>query len=604
MKFKSLFIQIIIFIPFLALSFQSGLSQTLLKGTIRDAKKKTPLSYCGVSVKGTHKSCIANEDGVFQIIANTDKDSLIFAFLGYTSKTLAASEILRNNRISLESSEIVIEEFVIHADDDYLYDIFRQAVRKIKNSPSINSKLYFNVQTEYQKQFVEMLECYYNCTLTGSTIADLHLKNGRIGLALADDSSFFVSLNTSKAISYINLSESNEYLPSIPFQFSKSKMRKNFALKIFPRREDDEHAYHLGFTPKKNDGSCFSGEVWIDKKTYNIIKLILNGENLNIHPFLPLFSGTAIDSVSMNISLTYNTTEDYARMSSLVFKYNFVFRIGLLSKKVNTKGVMYFYDTGDPFILPYFDYDENQSDYRKITFLPYNASFWNNSNGLINTEEQLSIIDFLHQNGVLLNYYHSKFNIIPKRNYLKLKGNFFEDNLVYWSDTSRLSLKKNQIAKDSLQNLSVNSQQVKADLYHFRVQIFLDINPVGDTLQWLSATVFDVFKSFYKLPEEKYSNCFLNIYFDICEIERRKMEARLREIPRPDKAKIDAIYNQTLKDIDVQTALYLKKVQSGKNYSELVKWNNYVKKTLGVDNIKIFDVKDENALVPPEHSSP
>ena len=576
------------FILLLLLTSLHAFSQTSLQGTVYDAKKKTPLPFCGVSIKGSRQSCITNADGVFQIMADLQSDSLVFSFLGYKKKTVAASAVARNERVFLTGIEIVFDEVVIHADDDYLYDIMLKCRKQMNASPSDVSKVYFSLETEYDHQAVEMLECYNNCRLRGNVIEDLRLKNGRIGLALNRDSAYFASLNTSRAISYLNLSGKNEYMPTLPFQFSKSGMKKNFSLKMLSVYEAGTPVYHIGFAPRKSEGKAFSGEVWIDKTTYAILKIDLKGEQLSQHPFVSLWPSATVDSVCMNVNMTYTMEAGHSMLSTLSFNYSLLFRKMAFEREVKTSGMMYFYDFGDPFILPYFEYDLSQSDYRKITFFPYNEAFWKNSKGLIYTEKQRLILNFLREHGNLVNYASVTDKDIPLNSFVRHHKRFFEDNYVFWSDTNRVSVKKNHLNKDSLAAFNIDRLKVKADLYHFKARIFLDINPVGDTLQWFSATVFDVYESFYKLPESLSTNCFLNLYFDLCEIERRKMESRLRIIAHPDKAQIDAIYQQTLSAIDIQTALYLKKVQSGDNLKELKIWNDRVRDELGVDNFKVF----------------
>ncbi|MEI6577175.1 MAG: carboxypeptidase-like regulatory domain-containing protein [Bacteroidota bacterium] len=567
----------------------SGFAQISIQGTVRDSKRKAPLSFCGITLKSTKTSCIANEDGGFRINVNSEKDSIVISFLGYKSKTLVASSILNRPLIFLEPKDILIDEVVIHADDDYLFDIMQECRERINRSLSHQAKAYFNLETEYQKQIVEMLACYYNATFNGNSIEELNLKNGRIGLAVTSDSSYFVSMNTSRAITYLNLTHNNEYLPKIPFQFSKNKMRHHFLLKMIAVYESGSPVYHIAFSPRINDGNSFHGEVWIDKSTYTLLKVTLSGENLKTHPFLPMWPKTSIDSVSISIMQTYELNDKAGILHDLNFSYSLIFKKKEFQRDVKTKGVMYFYDLEKPFILPYFDYDVTQSDYRKITFFPYNASFWNHSNGLLNTRKQSENLSFLKKNGLLLNYNHKLDADLPINKLNLVHGKFFEDNYVYWSDTSRLSLKKNSICKDSLVNLNV--QKVKADLYQFKAQVFLDVNEIGDSLHCFSATVFDVFDSFYKLTEEKTSNCFLNIFFDIYEIERRNMDKKLRESSH-NKEQIDLIYKLTIETIEAQTALYLKKTQSGDNFAELKIWNDYVFKNLGIDNFMIFKIND------------
>jgi hypothetical protein len=124
-------------------------------------------------------------------------------------------------------------------------------------------------------------------------------------------------------------------------------------------------------------------------------------------------------------------------------------------------------------------------------------------------------------------------------------------------------------------------------LYEFSIQILLDINPLDSSFACKSFTIFDLGKTFYHLKTTEYSNTFINIYFDICEIERRKMEEKLK---RNNKSisEIETIYHSTLSDIENITNQYKKEVQRGNNIKMLRKWNNYVLENLGINNIEIF----------------
>ena len=130
-------------------------------------------------------------------------------------------------------------------------------------------------------------------------------------------------------------------------------------------------------------------------------------------------------------------------------------------------------------------------------------------------------------------------------------------------------------------------QSFTSDRYHFKAQLFLDVNPAGDSILHFSASVFDVFGSYYNLPSDSSTDCFMNIYFDLCEIERRKMELVMNSHSW-NAVQLDSIYQRATENFDKQSELYLKEVQAGKNKKESDKWNRYVLENLGIDNKKIF----------------
>src|SRR6185295_213680 len=125
----------------------------------------------------------------------------------------------------------------------------------------------------------------------------------------------------------------------------------------------------------------------------------------------------------------------------------------------------------------------------------------------------------------------------------------------------------------------------------FDVGIFLDINESGNSFSHFSATVFDPFESYYHTEPDSLTDCFMNICFDIYEIERGKLERVLANFTF-NKSQIDSLYQQTEKKAEAETQRYFKEVQHGKNFTILKKWNKYVLENLGIDNMKWFGLNE------------
>jgi len=186
-------------------------------------------------------------------------------------------------------------------------------------------------------------------------------------------------------------------------------------------------------------------------------------------------------------------------------------------------------------------------------------------------------IIFFKNNGIFLNY----------KSNLNDTVSFFQDTDVTWSGEKRLSLKKNKLKSDTITKYTSGNQPFLSSLYTIEAQIFLDINKKGDSLVHFSVTVFDVFQTFYNLPEEKQTNCFINIYFDLCEIERRKMEHTLSG-KNYAFAQIDSIYKVSVQNLAKTKSVYMKEVFLGRNKDQLKKWNDVVYKELNIDNFMFF----------------
>lgn len=592
-------------------------SQTVIKATVKDSKTKEPLDFSNVAIKGTKKGTITNSEGVFSISVDITKDILIISYLGYENKTISAEELLQKPQILLVKKGYVLQEVSVHSDNDYLYDIMGKCrERLIKNNTSNTAKVYYGMETEsktlsmeYQEskgsaiinnvpeeqkeEPVELLECFYNGYFKGINLQELRFKNGRTALAAKDN--YFLTLNSSKAISKVLLVDKNKDFPVIPFQCNDNNMKRLFNIE---QQYSDDNSYNIKFYPKNDNKECFSGEVWIEKKTFNLLKIILRVENTEVHPFLPLFPFDTISNVSLNITNTYKNIEDKIIPDHINFNYSFSYSsrrdtlttalFKTIKREIKSKGVMYFYDYNQPFILPYFNYSNDFNDYNKMSFIPYNNIFWINNNSLIQTEKQKENFGFLLKNGKLINYNEGMYgkDFLTTLPELEMKQ-FFEFFYAFWSSNKRLipNLKSPQFKPYSK---DIINKSILTDLYQLKVQLLLDVTESNDSLICKSYTVFDNELTFYHLPTDSNTNAFINIYFDICEIERMKMHNKLNS-KNYTASQIDSIYKETIINMDNIANKYLKEVNLGENDKFFRQWNKYVFDNLSIDNIKMVE---------------
>ncbi len=71
--------------------------------------------------------------------------------------------------------------------------------------------------------------------------------------------------------------------------------------------------------------------------------------------------------------------------------------------------------------------------------------------------------------------------------------------------------------------------------YELNAQIYLDINKVKDSTQVVTATYYDSFISFYNLSINNNVHAFINIYFDLVEIERLKLQDQIEKSDKKNK---------------------------------------------------------------------
>jgi len=574
-------------------------SQTVIHGLVRDSKTHESLPYCSISVKASTKGALTNGDGAFSIPVSFKNDTLQFSYVGYHTQVIPATRLYQNKVVLLERKEVLLQEIIVHANNDFLYDITDRCRRKLNQDKAGHmAKIYYGIETQTNECPIELVECYYNGTIRGSAIDQLYFKNGRIGLSELNNR-YFLTLNSSKAISSIELTKKSDDAPSCPFQFSKREMKKYFVLEL---EYCDDKMYKIKFHPRNDQNRRFSGEIFVDKETFALLKTDLSIKNAVKHPFLPISPKDSLYHVDLNISGTYKQDGDAILPDHINFSYHVTYKSVrdsinslipfIITREINTTGVMYFYDYDHPFILPYFEYDANYDDYRKMSIIPYNEIFWNHNSRLLLTEKQKEDIGFFSHEGKLINFKEGNYG----KNFLNIVRydsnndptvhSFYEYYYTFWSPDERIRI-NGKLLRNEIYSPERINQTIQSNLYNLKVQILLDVTQSDDSLFCKSYTVFDAVKTFYHLPAQPYTMAFLNIYFDLCEIERRRMEKELNAHGQS-MEQIDSVYKETMSRIDRITQHYLKEVQLGKKEKELLEWNHYVMKNLNIDNFNLF----------------
>jgi len=585
-----LFLSSVLFL-FLGYSF----SQTRITGVVRDSQTGEPLPFSSIAVKSSTQGTIANSDGAFSLPVNLIRDTLVFSYLGYEAMEISAKELAGIKIVLLKRKDILLQEVVVHSSDDYLYEILDRCRKNLlKNCGETVSKVYYGIETKTKDRPVELLECYYNGYLNGISVNSLKLKNGRIGVAEIDKR-YFLTLNSSKGISRMPLISVRDDYPSLPLQMTKREAKKRFLLS--PGQGDNE-TVHIAFRPKKESLSQFSGDLWIDKQSHALVKADLHIVNARKHPFLPVFPADSICRIDMDISHAFEKEGSTSRLDHISFSYRITYKSvrdtpmvavpSIIQRELITSGIIYFYDYGNPFILPCFTYDNEIDDYSKISIIPYNDFFWDNNNTMVLTSAQKENLGFFANEGCLVNYRENNFG----KDFLRIRhtdstfSSLYESNYYFWSPNKRIMLNR-KLNQNLIYPREKVNNSILSNLYSLKVQFLLDVTQKDETFDYRSYTVFDAAKTFYHLEEEPETRAFLNIFFDICEIERRKMENLLNSSGNTIQ-KIDSIYNEAVKRKDEISKQYLKEVQLGKAKKFLSEWNDYVFENLGIDNLKLF----------------
>ncbi len=551
-----------------------------ISGKILDQERKTPVPYASIYNKTLQSGTLSDVQGRFRISIRDEQDSVYVSFMGYRRKPVQLKKGKTDYVIYLEESAQLLQEVRISAlKDDWLYDFLNSCKTKTA-TPLPPAKAYYVLKSYRDTEQVELVEAFFNARLQGGEPERLDMKAGRFGLKAVGDR-FFNSFETSGAILQFRLRDDNTLFPGNPLAYSVRKMRKKFNLVLEKKYLDfqGDSIYVVRFTPKESKGQLFSGVFWIHAGEKRINRFSFTCEGCLQSPFVPIFSTDSISDVRLSISREFKTRMGQEALYETDFSYSFHY----FSRKgksyaedyvIKSNAVLYVYDYTSGFELPRFDFAENcVSDYLKINAMPYNEFFWDR-------HSEAKIYDFEDQN----DRFYSEPGVITNRTWYKNNPYFkrvYESPFITWSDYRILI--KDLIAAKGL----IDSTHWKPETYKLSVKFFLDINHYQDSTHCISSTVFDPWETYYYYRVDTLTNCFLNLYFDIHEIQRQEFARDIqscKDSPEIIRKKFEAMQEKA----SLLARRFLNETNRGLNYDPMIKWNDYVRSRLGIDNMLLF----------------
>jgi len=160
-----------------------------------------------------------------------------------------------------------------------------------------------------------------------------------------------------------------------------------------------------------------------------------------------------------------------------------------------------------------------------------------------------------------------------------------EGHEIYWS-TDRVVFK--EVLPTGLSYSDLVSW-IPSTRYRLRAHLYLDRNEMTDSIDILSATIFDPYASYFYYPIDNTALAFINLYFDLVEIQRRKMMAEIRASDKSEE-EVSRIYTHWSNKVEEITEKYMREVDRGTDLPSFHRWNKIVQKELGIDNGVIFGI--------------
>lgn len=566
-----------------------------LKGQLINVRTNEAVSYVTIDNLTLKRGTISDENGFFKLPLEGANDSIRITSIEYKTVAFVAVKSADLITVYLEPLSQEIEEITIQPKDQtYLFELLHKVSKQLGNDHR-TAKAYYYLRTFRDTSQVELIEGYYNLKMKGTDMDEISLKAGRFGLSTPDDR-YFSSVNGVKAIANLRLFEQSALFPETPLSVKKKTAKQHFNLSVESKytNESGDSIYLLKYFPYVAAKGNFSGKIWLNISKSTLQKITMNCQQCAVHPFRPMFlEYDSIGPINLSITKTFKEegTSSFFQETDFTYELDYYSRLGKDYQRhypIQTKAVIVAYDYGQQFTIPAFQFDDNQSDYMKLNAFPYNRFFWENANELrLNQQVEENDYYFKHRASVSNQAYFKSIlsDTMHDKNLIRNKG-FFGLPYIHWSK-NRILLK--EMLPDS--TVEMNANTVIADRYHLEVQLFVDINRYNDSIHVLTDVVFDPYKTFYYLPIDLTTNCFINLFFDFCELQRRSLQQQLEQAIKSDPENVQSIYETFLVSAEKERDQFLKSVDRGLNLKAMEEWNAKIYNQLGIDNLQQFGLK-------------
>lgn len=548
-----------------------------LKSTILSTEDKSPLAYANVYSKRLKTGTAANLLGYFELPNNKIGDTIEVSYLGYVSRRIIITD-QQPRTILLSRSPGALTEVVVTAEDDYLYELV-SAARKNNETAPRSAKTYLYLETLLEGAPVEIIEAYYNGAYRNYGVENLKYKKGRIGLKPVNQR-YYSSTESSRLFSLHDVFSKNYHFPDNPLCLNLGTLKRKYELALRTRFvEDETRIVAIDFRPKKPEG-MFSGTVWIDEDHRRLLKLKLKIEDSKKHPFTPIGFNT-IQDVDMDITRSYARQGKELYLNTIDFSYSVAYQDPQGAKlEARTTAYSKAYDYKEAFNLPWFKFTKSfHEDYRNMTFPDYDESFWDNTT-------EFRFYDRLQTTDTFIRNNRLQGNIIrPESDEAKQQ---LQWPYIRWSK-DRFKMNEAPISKIEPPPYI---RRFANERFKLNVKLFFDVNVIADSLTFQLMSILDPVETFYYFYLENSDHAFMNMYFDLMEIQQREMRAELLLLSHPTKDELDAIYHKYTKEFENKAKLFLSETKRGTRLENMKEWSDYIYDHLAVDNVKIFGLEE------------
>ena len=550
-----------------------------LRTVVVDSATAEPLPFANAFNLRLDVGTATTDGGLLVLPGNRPGDTVRLSYVGYRTRTVVVSSAPPDT-IALAPAAADLGEVVVRAGDDYLFDLLR-AVRRNRRTRELTAKTYLFLEADIDGERAEVIEAYYNGTYDDGALESLAFKKGRVGLQ-AVDGQYFSSTSSSRLFTAFDVFADEPLFPANPLGLPAKRARDAFELALASRyREGDADVYVVDFRPRVDTTAGFGGSLWIDRAAGRLVKVSLAIARTRRHPFLAV-GGYAIGEVAMALEQTFATVDGTTTPEQLSADFT-VDYVGPEADTlaVRTQTFTRAYAFGERFAPPAFPYAPNAfQDYRDVSSSTYDTAFWSRTRDF-RFYDRLEEIDAFVRGSAAIRY--REIDLMPREE----PEGLLAARYVPWAPTR---LKFRSGSHDEIARLR-EARDGESDFYTFGAQLYADVYDLPEGPRFHTAAVLDPLATTYPSVVGRRDAAYLNLQFDLLEIERRALARDLEALDELTPAAVSALRRQHMRAYERQRRLIDKQTLGGRNLDGLRVWAELVERELGVDNLGYYQLR-------------
>jgi len=578
---------------YIFLTIKTVYSQVVIEGKIVENFSCEAIPYASVYIENSNIGTISNSDGFFKLIIQDTlySKNIVISCLGYKKKVYNFNQIISNRLVKLDTVSITLKEVnIISFSNSYLYNLVQNSLDKRRKERFIEStsKSYIKIITLEDDHPVEIIEALGQSFINNlDGLINITLKNGRIEYSNEYDT--FLNLNFIRTItsySAFRIKPKNSLFPSSICNLRK-KIAKNLYLFNFNKKINYKAENVISIKCINNKTRNYLNTVIeIGQKSKEVYSLHNYGYVIPNTVFRPFKKNQRIDSLYIDFKLLFKNSPDdssYLKMIKLEYRLNYYFDT-LKMRKIHSIIIVNMFDYNNTFYLPKLEFSKVDNDYVKINTLHFDHIFWKNNLFYAVSNDEKKLTDSLLLNGNLINYSNNK-NSFPVS--INQFIRWSDDKKLTWYDINKNSRLNPVIISNSI---SYKNREFNDDLYDINFQIYLDVYKLSNRYRIFTETLFSKNRSFYYLTRNKSALEYINLYFNIFEVGRRKIIKKISETNNLNIHKIDSIYSLENNILSNRIKKFKKEVRKGGDKEKMVEWSNKI-------NYELNEIRDRGIIV-------